>query len=330
MLSKVQETTSTSSIVGRCCVLEYLDYSTRRATEIQETDVFICESVYDEMKKQLNKISQPGAIRKFTHSHDVTPDEIYHFKRAITPQKDMKIENGELVCINDTSAAEDELDTSLPDTPNNSIISIPTTPQTTGRNKPGGRHNRGKVVTGYILYSSEQRKERCEVNPGATFGEISRMLGDEWRSMEQKERSFWEDKAAKLNEAAKQKWKEDNAHLINQPPDPNTLTPGQGFLQNRENPIPNQVRVLYKLLSLQKKNFMINFHQFRFLIAVGRNATFNLKTPLTSLTIASPRKMDVFKNTSIKLTKSPNFFVYGAVVSDSNVALPRFPIQLDY
>lgn len=241
MLSTVQETTSTSSIVGRCCVLEYLDYSTKRATEIQEKDVFICESMYDEMKKQLNKISQPGAIRKFTHSHNVTPDEIYHFKRAITPQKDMKIENGELVCINDTSVIEDDLDSSLPDTPNNTIISIPTTPQTAGRNKPGGRHNRGKVVTGYILYSSEQRKERCEVNPGASFGEISRMLGDEWRSMEQKDRSFWEDKAAKLNEAAKQKWREDNAHLINQPPDPNTLTPGQGFLLNRENPIPNQV-----------------------------------------------------------------------------------------
>lgn len=241
MLSTVQETTQTSSIVGRCGVLEYLDYSTRRATEIQETDVFICESVYDEMKKQLNKISQPGAIRKFTHSKAVTPDEIYHFKRAISPQKDMKVENGELVCVNDTSVTEDDLDSSLPGTPNNSIISIPTTPLSGVRNKPGGRHNRGKVVTGYILYSSEQRKDRCEVNPGATFGEISRMLGDEWRSMDPKERSFWEEKAAKLNEAAKLKWREDNAHLINQPPDPHVLTPGQGFLQNRENPIPNQV-----------------------------------------------------------------------------------------
>ncbi|XP_063696880.1 protein polybromo-1 isoform X2 [Culicoides brevitarsis] len=239
MLSTVQETTQTASIVGRCCVLEYLDYSTRRATEIPESDVFICESIYDEMKKQLNKISQPGAIRKFTHSKSVTPDEIYHFKRAITPQKDMKIENGELVCVNDTSATEDDLDASLPDTPNNSQSSYISTPN--NKNKPGGRHNRGKVVTGYILYSSEQRKDRCELNPGMSFGEISRMLGDEWRNMDQKDRSVWEDKAAKLNEAAKIKWREENAHLMNQPPDPNALTPGQGFLQNRENPIPNQI-----------------------------------------------------------------------------------------
>lgn len=242
MLSSVHETTPVSAIAGRCDVLEYLDYSTRRSTEIPEQDVYICESSYDEMKKQLNKTIQTGALRRFAHSQMVTPDEIFHFKRAVTPQKDMKIESGELVCVSEQSNNVDEMDTSLPDITLDTTPLIPSTPLSAiSRNKPGGRHGRGKIVTGYILYSSEHRKERCEDNPGTTFGEISRMLGDEWRNMEQTERSRWEEKAAKLNEASKLKWREENAHLLNQSNE--VQLPSHGFLQNRDNPIPNQVRV---------------------------------------------------------------------------------------
>lgn len=57
-----------------------------RPTEITESDVFICESIYDEMKKQIRKNHQ-GSLRKFTHSQLVTPDEIFHFKRNITVVK---------------------------------------------------------------------------------------------------------------------------------------------------------------------------------------------------------------------------------------------------
>lgn len=106
MLSTVQETSPIVAVVGRCAVLEYSDHSTSnitftllylskivyffflvRPTEIIESDVFICESVYDEHKKQIRRNLQGLGLRKFTHSKLVTPDEIYHFKRVIAPVK---------------------------------------------------------------------------------------------------------------------------------------------------------------------------------------------------------------------------------------------------
>lgn len=87
MLSTVQETTPTIAIVGRCAVLDYNEYSSRRPTEISESDIYICEAIFDEMKKQVRRIQGTGSLRKFTHSQMVTPDEIYHFKRHIAPQK---------------------------------------------------------------------------------------------------------------------------------------------------------------------------------------------------------------------------------------------------
>lgn len=86
-LSTVQETTPTVAIVGRCCVLEYHEYTTRRPTEIAENDLYLCESIYDELKKQIKKLNTPGGLRKFTHGQAVVPDEIYFFKRSIVVQK---------------------------------------------------------------------------------------------------------------------------------------------------------------------------------------------------------------------------------------------------
>lgn len=58
-----------------------------RSTEIPESDVYVCESTYDESKKQIRKNVQGQGLRKFAHSQLVTPDEIYHFKNPITPIK---------------------------------------------------------------------------------------------------------------------------------------------------------------------------------------------------------------------------------------------------
>lgn len=58
-----------------------------RPTEIPENDIFLCESVYDESKKQIRRNTPGNGVRKFLHSQLVTPDEIYHFKTKITPIK---------------------------------------------------------------------------------------------------------------------------------------------------------------------------------------------------------------------------------------------------
>lgn len=63
--------------------------------------------------------------------------------------------------------------------------------------------NKNKVVTGYILYSREVRKQVVQNNPESNFGEISRIVGNEWRSLPSNEKQMWEEKASKLNEETK-------------------------------------------------------------------------------------------------------------------------------
>ncbi|CAH1167174.1 unnamed protein product [Phyllotreta striolata] len=65
------------------------------------------------------------------------------------------------------------------------------------------KSNKNKVVTGYILYSREVRKQVVQNNPESTFGDISRIVGSEWKSLPQTEKQHWEEKASKLNEETK-------------------------------------------------------------------------------------------------------------------------------
>ncbi|CAG4978753.1 unnamed protein product [Colias eurytheme] len=67
----------------------------------------------------------------------------------------------------------------------------------TGKKK---KEQKQKIVTGYILYSSEVRKAIVANNPECTFGEISRIVGNEWRSLPASTKQCWEERAAKCNE----------------------------------------------------------------------------------------------------------------------------------
>lgn len=269
--------------------------------------------MYDEEKKSLAGLGQASRLRRFTHTSDVTPDECYHFRKAVTPQREMKIENGELVCINDEAA--DALDGILNDTLDvaSPMPAEKSTPVAASSKK--NRIGRGKV-TGYIIYSSEHRRGLCDENPGASFGDISRMLGDEWKNMEQDERSYWEMKAAKMNEESKLKWARESANMSTQSQvDHATASPGQGFQQGL--PLPNQVRdVIF---------FRINFVTFclsRSSIVVGNVAIFSLKIQLISLSTASPTPLDAFKNIwQSNRQVNLNIIVSGVTVLASNEVL---------
>ncbi|KAJ8709729.1 hypothetical protein PYW08_009733 [Mythimna loreyi] len=62
------------------------------------------------------------------------------------------------------------------------------------------KDNKQKIVTGYILYSSEVRRAIVANNPESTFGEISRIVGNEWRSLPASTKQSWEERAARCNE----------------------------------------------------------------------------------------------------------------------------------
>lgn len=56
-----------------------------RPTEIEEKDVYICQSIYNEQRRQLTKMV--NGLKRYTHSDTVTQDEIYFFRRLINPLK---------------------------------------------------------------------------------------------------------------------------------------------------------------------------------------------------------------------------------------------------
>jgi protein polybromo-1 len=96
--------------------------------------------------------------------------------------------------------------------PTPSTHSVMATPVTTGTGRRTGKGSR-RLVTGYILYSSEHRKSICASNPEASFGDISRMVGLEWKALPEDTRRIWEEKASKLNEENAIKYAEANALL---------------------------------------------------------------------------------------------------------------------
>lgn len=56
-----------------------------------------------------------------------------------------------------------------------------------------------KQMTGYILFAAEIRKSITIKNPSANFGEISRLVGIEWKCLTETERKTYEDRAHQMN-----------------------------------------------------------------------------------------------------------------------------------
>ncbi|KAI5645637.1 bromodomain-containing protein [Phthorimaea operculella] len=91
-------------------------------------------------------------------------------------------------------------------------------PMTTPSSSKKKKEQKQKIVTGYILYSSEVRKAIVANNPESTFGEISRIVGNEWRSLPASTKQSWEERAAKCNEETSAKLAEEMRELSQHTP----------------------------------------------------------------------------------------------------------------
>ncbi|KAF5282989.1 hypothetical protein FQA39_LY04860 [Lamprigera yunnana] len=228
-LSSLEDTNPLVSIVGKCCVLDYNDYISCRVTEIPESDVYICTSMYDEINRQVRRLP-PDGLKRCLHSSAVTEDEIYYFPKLINPPKvgsdvaqlqpdTIKPQSSSVIEVETLPITtkmtdmevliEDSLDGGPPSVGSGDIPTTITTVSNTGNtstptsasNKK--KSNKNKIVTGYILYSREVRKRVVQNNPDSSFGEISRIVGNEWRTLPAMEKQVWEEKATKINEETK-------------------------------------------------------------------------------------------------------------------------------
>lgn len=212
-------------IKSKCSVLNYKDYITKRPTEIAENDVYLCESKYCLQTKTLTKL--PGGLSKrLPRDPNIVNDEYYGFRNLIQLlKKEVEVEKPSLLStlkknsnLNFDIAPSSPMSTStiLPSSEteneesndiiisnfgNDSQQSLVSTPVA----KKARVHR--KIVTGYILFASEVRKAVCVANPDCTFGEISRIIGQEWKTLAINRKTEYERKAHKQNEIQKEKAK---------------------------------------------------------------------------------------------------------------------------
>lgn len=221
-LSNLEETCPMSCILGKCAVLSFKDFLSCRPTEIDENDVLLCESRYNESDKQMKKFK---GLKRFSLSSKVVDDEIYYFRKPIVPQKEpspllekkiheLEVKFAELERgteeIMPSVVEESEIIEAPPLPPIQSPLAseleiMPyTPPQSTPKSSKSSLKKDGakrKInMSGYILFSSEMRAVIKAQHPDYSFGELSRLVGTEWRNLEAVKKADYEERAAKVAE----------------------------------------------------------------------------------------------------------------------------------
>lgn len=62
-------------------------------------------------------------------------------------------------------------------------------------------------LSAYMFFANEQRDTVREENPGISFGQVGKVLGDKWKALNEKQRAPYEAKAA----ADKKRYEEEKA-----------------------------------------------------------------------------------------------------------------------
>ncbi|XP_040015551.1 polybromo 1, like isoform X2 [Xiphias gladius] len=219
-LSHLEETLPMTCVIGKCMVSSFKDYLSCRPTEVSEEDVLLCESRYIDTEKQMKKFK---GLKRFSYSAKVVEDEIFYFRKLMVPQKeaspvlDKKIDELE-VKLADMEDADDDMEDmddeeEVPETPSMPQMQTPlasdmdimpytpsqATPKVKGLSKKEGA-KRKINMSGYILFSSEMRAVIKARHPDFSFGELSRLVGTEWRNLEASKKAEYEERAAKIVE----------------------------------------------------------------------------------------------------------------------------------
>uniref|UniRef100_A0A8C7YDI1 HMG box domain-containing protein n=1 Tax=Oryzias sinensis TaxID=183150 RepID=A0A8C7YDI1_9TELE len=208
-LSHLEETLPMTCVLGKCMVSSFKEYLSCRPTEYSEEDILLCESSYIETEKQVKMLE---GLKRFSYSAKVVEDEIYNFRKLNVPQKeaspflDKKIDELELKLAD---MDEDECAPVTPAMPqmqsslssDMDIMPYTTsqaTPEVMGLSKRGAK--RKMNISGYIFFSSKMRAVFKARHPDLSFGELSRLVGTEWRNLEASKKAEYEGRAAKLVE----------------------------------------------------------------------------------------------------------------------------------
>lgn len=83
-----------------------------------------------------------------------------------------------------------------------------------------------RLVTGYIIFASEVRKSVVQQNPDCNFGDISRIIGTEWKNLPSETKAEYEKKAQKQNEESAREAAKEAENYAAAPPEGVTVENG--------------------------------------------------------------------------------------------------------
>uniref|UniRef100_A0A8C7EX60 Protein polybromo-1 n=1 Tax=Neovison vison TaxID=452646 RepID=A0A8C7EX60_NEOVI len=212
--SEDSRTEDNFNLEKKCAVLSFKDFLSCRPTEIPENDILLCESRYNESDKQMKKFK---GLKRFSLSAKVVDDEIYYFRKPIVPQKEpspllekkiqlLEAKFAELEGGDDDIEEMGEEDSEVIEPPSLPQLQTPlaseldlmpyTPPQSTPKSAKGSAKKEGSKrkinMSGYILFSSEMRAVIKAQHPDYSFGELSRLVGTEWRNLETAKKAEYE------------------------------------------------------------------------------------------------------------------------------------------
>ena len=220
-LTSVLENLPLTDIIGKCSVLHVREYAQWRLTEVTEKDVFMCANYYDEVQRRISVLQAAGIV-KFELSPEVQADEVYYFSSSVNLQKSVleTVQLSHLPRKNVSSSGgldsdllgdlnqvgEDSRDSSAAPSLSSSSTpppvlypSSPAPSKFVGTPASVAKPKRAKQTSGYLLFSGEIRKSVTLRNPSANFGEISRIVGMEWKKLLNHEKKVFEDRAHIMN-----------------------------------------------------------------------------------------------------------------------------------
>ncbi|WKX90196.1 hypothetical protein Q1695_009217 [Nippostrongylus brasiliensis] len=224
------QTRRIEDIQGHCAVLTPKEFVKERPTEIPECDVFVCESRvpgasfakgepsslfckapdknsaeeehYDPLNgglpMHIDSAKPARKFRQYKAAH--LPDaELFIFKTPIVMEKEMSplAHNG--------STGPSELDMELDENDTDGAESTVSKAGVMSTWLAAQPKLTAKSKSGYILFSAEIRKRIMHENPDSGFGEVSKIVGIEWKKLSDDQKRQYEVRAEYIaSERAKQ------------------------------------------------------------------------------------------------------------------------------
>uniref|UniRef100_A0A5S6Q9E8 Protein polybromo-1 n=1 Tax=Trichuris muris TaxID=70415 RepID=A0A5S6Q9E8_TRIMR len=180
-----------SKISGLCSVLSPKSYSSFRLAEIPEADVFLCDwkAIPTEDQKLMVPENHEGRFRfkNIRFVNDILEDELFYFEKPFVPAKEPSPFLMERVISFDNSTDEMAHNSEAIHSDFKMLKDLHFTPKLTARSK-----------SGYILFSAVVRKRIMAENPDCSFGDISKIVGSEWKKLSDEEKKRYEEEAQRI------------------------------------------------------------------------------------------------------------------------------------